>query len=75
MNEGEMVDQEVIEAAGPSLKVVVACSAGYDHIDVKAMHKAGIRVGHSPNVLDQGVAEHTMTLILMSLYRVQEHIA
>ncbi len=38
------------------------------------MKISGVRVGHCPRMLDEGVAEHTITLILMALYRVPEHI-
>ena len=34
----------------------------------------GIRVGHTPDVLTDSVAEHAMCLILMTLLRVKEQM-
>ncbi len=74
MSPGHKIDRAVIEAAGPQLQAVVAPLAGYDHLNIEDIKKAGIRVGNVPGVFDKGVAEHTITLILMALYRVQEHV-
>ncbi len=46
----------------------------YDHIDVEAMKKAGVKVGLAMGVLQVGAAEHTIGLTLMTLMRVKEHI-
>ncbi|PWN48628.1 hypothetical protein IE53DRAFT_389151 [Violaceomyces palustris] len=62
----EKVDQEFLEAAGPSLRVVSTMSVGYDHIDLDACKKRGVKVGNTPHVLDDAVAELTLTLALMA---------
>ncbi|EPQ31461.1 uncharacterized protein PFL1_00796 [Pseudozyma flocculosa PF-1] len=62
----EKVDDEFLDAAGPSLKVISTMSVGYDHIDVAAVKKRGVRIGNTPHVLDQAVAELTLTLALMT---------
>ncbi|TRY73865.1 hypothetical protein TCAL_09918 [Tigriopus californicus] len=64
------VDQEVLETAGPQLKVVGTMSVGYDHIDVAACKAKGVKVGNTPYVLSDSVAEHTICLALMVLRRV-----
>ncbi len=46
-----------------SLKAVVSCSAGLDHIDVAACEKKGIRIYHSPASNADAVAEHTLGLL------------
>lgn len=61
----EKVDEEFLDAAGPSLKVISTMSVGYDHIDLQAVKKRGIRVGNTPGVLDDAVAELTLMLALM----------
>ncbi|KAN0061299.1 hypothetical protein ACQY0O_006145 [Thecaphora frezii] len=62
----DKVDDEFLDAAGSSLKVVSTMSVGYDHIDVAAVKKRGVRIGNTPRVLDEAVAELTLTLALMT---------
>ena len=61
----EKVDEEFLDAAGPSLKVISTMSVGYDHIDLKLVKSRGIRVGNTPGVLDDAVAETCLLLALM----------
>ncbi|GJJ10583.1 hypothetical protein Clacol_004810 [Clathrus columnatus] len=49
----EKVDEELLEAAGPSLKVVSTMSVGYDHISLPAVAKRGIVLGYTPDVLTE----------------------
>ena len=57
----------------PALKVIGCCSVGYDHVDVQAAAKLGIRVGHTPFVLpDDATADTAMTLLLGSARRIVE---
>ncbi|KAL7424752.1 hypothetical protein Q5752_000436 [Cryptotrichosporon argae] len=70
----DKVDAEFLAAASPGLKVVSTLSVGYDHIDVKAAQAIGIKVGHTPGVLDNAVADITVTLVLMTMRRVGEGI-
>ncbi|TFY51605.1 hypothetical protein EVJ58_g10477 [Rhodofomes roseus] len=49
----EKVDQEFLDAAGPTLKVVSTMSVGYEHIDVKALAQRGIKLGYTPDVLTE----------------------
>ncbi|GAC74996.1 hypothetical protein PANT_13d00095 [Moesziomyces antarcticus T-34] len=61
----ERVDAEFLDAAGPSLKVISTMSVGYDHIDLALVKSRGIRVGNTPRVLDDAVAELCLLLALM----------
>ena len=61
----EKVDAEFLDAAGPSLKVISTMSVGYDHIDLPLVKSRGIRVGNTPRVLDDAVAELCLLLALM----------
>ncbi|KAL0957946.1 hypothetical protein HGRIS_000127 [Hohenbuehelia grisea] len=63
---GEPVNQEVIDLAGPSLKVVSTMSVGYDHIDLAALKARGIRAGYTPDVLTDAVADLAIMLALMA---------
>lgn len=54
---------------GPSLKVVGTMSVGYDHVDLAAIKKYGIRLGYTPDVLTEAVAETTMGLLISTTRR------
>jgi len=56
----------------PAIKVVGCSSVGYDHVDVQTAAKLGIRVGHTPFVLDDATADAAMTLLLGSARRIVE---
>ncbi|KAH0954667.1 hypothetical protein HN011_004973 [Eciton burchellii] len=66
------VDDEFLDIAGPSLKVVSTMSAGYDHLDVPAIKKRGIKIGHTPMVLSAAVAEIAIFLMLAAARRTHE---
>ncbi|XP_037819878.1 glyoxylate reductase/hydroxypyruvate reductase [Lucilia sericata] len=60
----DKIDAEVIAAAGPQLKCISTISVGYEHIDLEACKKNGIRVGYTPDVLTDATAELTLALLL-----------
>lgn len=68
----EKIDVELLDQAGPNLKVVATISVGYDHIDVAECKKRGIRVGYTPDVLTDATAELTMALLLATGRRLFE---
>jgi lactate dehydrogenase-like 2-hydroxyacid dehydrogenase len=70
----ERVDDELLDAAGPSLKVVSTLSVGYDHIDVKACRKRNIAVGNTPGVLTETSADLAVGLLLATARRIPESI-
>ncbi len=70
----ERIDPEVLDAAGPSLKVVSTMSVGYDHIDVEACVRRGVQVGHTPGVLTETTAELALALLLATARRLPEAI-
>ncbi|SNX85668.1 related to glycerate dehydrogenase [Melanopsichium pennsylvanicum] len=61
----EKVDAEFLDAAGPSLRVISTMSVGYDHIDLPLCKSRGVRIGNTPRVLDDAVAELCLLLALM----------
>ncbi|XP_060870334.1 glyoxylate reductase/hydroxypyruvate reductase-like [Metopolophium dirhodum] len=63
------IDEELIKTAGPSLKVVGTISVGYDHVDLTAMKKYGVRLGNTPHVLTEAVAETTVGLLIATTRR------
>ena len=56
----------------PSLKVVSNDGVGYDHIDISACSARGIKVGNTPDVLVDTVADMAFALLLASARRVRE---
>ncbi|XP_025833878.1 glyoxylate reductase/hydroxypyruvate reductase-like [Agrilus planipennis] len=68
----ERLDDEVLDTAGPQLKVVATMSSGLDHIDVPALKKRNIPLGNTPKVLDDAVSEIAVLLTLAACRRFQE---
>lgn len=66
------IDVEVIERAGPNLKVIGTMSVGYEHIDIDECKKRKIRVGYTPEVLTDAVADLTIALLLATTRRLVE---
>ena len=60
----DQIDAEIIEAAGPQLKLIANFGAGTDHIDVAAAYAKKIMVSNTPGVLTEDTADFTMALIL-----------
>lgn len=60
----ERIDREVMEKAGPKLKVISTLSTGYDHIDIKEAKKRQIQVTFTGEVLSEATADLTFALIL-----------
>lgn len=58
------INEALLEAAGPQLKVVSQMAVGYDNIDVTACGQRGIPVGHTPGVLTEATADLTLALLL-----------
>ncbi|KAF2268666.1 hypothetical protein CC78DRAFT_565167 [Lojkania enalia] len=71
----DICDEELIKAAGDSLKVIASFSVGTDHVDRDALKKRGIRLGYTPTCLTDAVADLTIMLILMAQRRGGEAIS
>lgn len=68
----DKIDDEVLDAAGPQLKVIATMSVGIDHLDLNALKKRNIKVGYTPGVLTEATAELTMALLLATSRRLLE---
>ncbi|KAI2668620.1 Glyoxylate reductase/hydroxypyruvate reductase [Labeo rohita] len=68
----EKIDAQLLEAAGPNLKVVSTMSVGFDHLSLDELKKREIRVGYTPDVLTDCVAELTVALLLATSRRLIE---
>ena len=56
------IDSQVLDRAGPQLKVVANLAVGFDNIDVKACAERGVVVTNTPDVLTNATAERAMAL-------------
>ena len=68
----DRIDEEVMDRAGPGLKVIACYSVGVDHVDLEAARRRGIRVTHTPRVLTEATADLTLALLLAVARRVVE---
>ncbi|WP_457974442.1 2-hydroxyacid dehydrogenase [Arthrobacter sp. D1-17] len=68
----ERIDAELLDAAGPQLKVVANVAVGYDNIDVAACTERGIVATNTPGVLTEATADIALGLILMATRRLGE---
>ncbi|XP_078116814.1 glyoxylate reductase/hydroxypyruvate reductase [Sander vitreus] len=70
----DKIDAEVLDAAGPNLKVISTLSVGFDHLTLNEIKKRGIRVGYTPDVLTDATAELTVALLLATARRLPEGV-
>ncbi len=68
----EAVNAELMDAAGPQLKVVSNYAVGFNNIDVAEATARGIRVGNTPGVLTDATADMAMTLLMTAARRIWE---
>jgi glyoxylate reductase len=68
----ERVDGELLDAAGPQLRVVSNVAVGYDNIDVPACTARGVVATNTPGVLTEATADIAFGLILMATRRLGE---
>ncbi|KAJ8977852.1 hypothetical protein NQ317_011304 [Molorchus minor] len=66
------LDNELLDAAGPQLKMLGLMSAGYNHIDVAEIKKRGIKISNTPKVLNAAVADTAVLLALAASRRLRE---
>ena len=68
----DAVDAELLDAAGPGLRVIANHATGHDNVDLRAARERGIVVTTTPGVLERATAEHTLALALALARRVAE---
>lgn len=68
----DRVDDELLDRAGPQLKVVSNYGVGVDHIDVAACTRRGIVVGNTPGVLTETTADFAFALLMAAARRIPE---
>jgi glyoxylate reductase len=69
----DKIDGEIMEAAGPQLKIISSYGVGFDNIDLEAAKKRNVLVANTPsNLSGEAVAEFTLGLIFCLLKRIVE---
>jgi lactate dehydrogenase-like 2-hydroxyacid dehydrogenase len=68
----DRIDAEVMDAAGPGLKVISNYSVRYDNVDVAAATARGIAVGNTPEVLTETTADMAFALLMAAARRIVE---
>lgn len=68
----DKIDGEVMDAAGPQLKVISNHAVGFDNIDIPAAAARRIPVGNTPDVLTDATADFAFTLLMAAGRRVLE---
>ncbi|KAF9801942.1 hypothetical protein SFRURICE_016192 [Spodoptera frugiperda] len=68
------ITKELLDRAGPQLKLVATVSAGYNHCNLDELKARGIKLSNTPNVLASAVAEIAVGLMLGAARRFTENL-
>src|SRR6266545_1246768 len=63
----DRVDDELLDAAGPQLRIAANYAVGIHNVDVEACRRPGVAVSNTPDVLTEATAELTIALMLAPL--------
>jgi glyoxylate reductase len=66
------IDEALLEAAGPRLRVVANFAVGHDNVDLEACRRRGVAVTNTPDVLTNATAELALALTLAAARRFTE---
>lgn len=68
----DMIDDQVLDGAGPQLRIVANHAVGHHNVDLRACAARGITVTNTPGVLTDATADHAWALLLTAARRVGE---
>jgi len=68
----EKIDREMLDAAGPDLRIVANVAVGFDNVDVPACTERRVAVTNTPGVLDETTADFAWTLLMAVARRLIE---
>ena len=68
----DRIDDELLDAAGPQLRVVANYAVGFDNVDLDAVTRRGVVASNTPDVLTEATAELAIALMLALVRRVAE---
>ncbi len=68
----DRVDAELLDRAGPRLRVVSNYAVGFDNVDVGEAMRRGVAVGNTPGVLTETTADLAFALLMAAARRLPE---
>jgi glyoxylate reductase len=68
----DRVDGELLDRAGPRLRVVANYAVGYDNLDLEACTARGVLATNTPDVVTEATADLTWALLLAAARRVAD---
>jgi glyoxylate reductase len=68
----DRIDGEIMEAAGPDLRVISNHAVGFDNIDLQEATRRGIPVGNTPGILTESTADFAFALLMAAARKVVE---
>ncbi len=68
----DKIDGDVLDAAGPGLKVISNYAVGFDNIDIPEATRRGLPVGNTPGVLTDTTADFAFALLMAAARRIPE---
>jgi D-3-phosphoglycerate dehydrogenase len=68
----DKIDAELLDIAGPQLKVVANMAVGFDNIDLAAATARGVMATNTPGVLTDATADHAWALLFAVARRIPE---
>ena len=68
----DTIDGELLDAAGPQLKIVANHAVGFDNIDLQAATARGVFITNTPGVLTEATADHAWALLFAVARRIPE---
>jgi glyoxylate reductase len=68
----DTIDKEIMDIAGPNLKIISTFSTGYEHIDIAEARKRNIRIGYTGSILTETTADLAFGLMLSIGRRIVE---
>jgi glyoxylate reductase len=66
------VDEALLDAAGPKLRVIANFAVGHDNVDLEACRARGIAVTNTPGVLTNATAELALALTVAAARRMSD---
>jgi len=68
----DKIDGELMDVAGPQLKIVANHAVGFDNVDLAAATQRGVLITNTPGVLTDATADHTWALLFAVARRIPE---
>ena len=68
----DKIDRELMDVAGPQLKIVANHAVGFDNVDLAAATQRGILITNTPGVLTDATADHAWALLFSVARRIPE---